>query len=72
MVKIEIGKEWINRIGWFCVFFLVIDIAFVFWGAILNGGNVCVGDTMEVLMIEFYIMVPIAIVWLLSKMRDGT
>lgn len=61
--------EWLDRIGWFCAFFTVVDMCFVWWGAIRGGGSICCGDAMIVLQIELFVVAPITILWLLSKVK---
>jgi mannose/fructose/N-acetylgalactosamine-specific phosphotransferase system component IID len=57
--------------GFLAMGFLVCDIAFVFWAAIREGGTITVGDTMPVLMIELFLVVPLAItfmmMWLMRR-----
>jgi hypothetical protein len=52
-------------LGFLATVFLVIDISFVFWYAIRVGGVVTLGESMDVLIMELFIVVPLSFIWMI-------
>lgn len=50
--------------GFMATLFLLIDMCMVFWRAMQAGGTVTVGDTMNMLTFELFLVVPIALLWM--------
>ena len=50
--------------GFLATIFLLIDMMMVFWGAYRGGGSITVGDSLAMLSLELFLLVPISLIWM--------
>ncbi len=55
--------------GGLAALFTIIDMCLVWYGAFYLGGSITVGDTLFVLQLEFLLVGPLALTWILAKFK---